>query len=163
MHDQDLEQPLAAREQAANRRQPAAERGKTAVGQKPVLYFMLVILLWVGLVGGGYFAVQRQLQRSEQFFAGQLNELRSDNKRLTTEIVGAMQLFEQELSGSRVEMQQLRQEMEMIQEELELTGESLTGTDATRQSLTERITELDWQLTGLQEQLKKLEAAVRAL
>lgn len=163
MNDQDLGQPPAGGQQVANRHQPAAGRRKAAVGQKPVLYFLLIILLWAGLVGVGYFAVQRQLQKSEQFFAEQLNELRTDNQRLTTDIVDAMQLFEQELSGSRAEMQQLRQEMEMIQEELELTGESLTGTDATRQSLTERIAELDRQLAGLQEQLKKLEAAVRAL
>ncbi|MGI5823635.1 MAG: hypothetical protein ACOX6Z_06780 [Dethiobacteria bacterium] len=124
---------------------------------------MLIVLLWAGLVGGGYFAVQKHLQKSEQYFAEQLDELKVENQRLTADIVGTMHLFEQELGGSREEMQQLRQEMEMIREELELTGESLTGTDVTRQSLAERITELDRQLAGLQEQLKKLEAAVRAL
>ena len=131
--------------------------------QKTVVLFVLVILLWVGLVGGGYFALRRHLQKTEQYFSRQMNELNAENQRIAEDIVGAMQLFEQELAGSREEMQQIRAEMNMIQEELELTGESITGTDATRQSLAERITELDQQLAGLKEQLRKLEAAVRAL
>lgn len=163
MKDQSLGEPPAAKRQTTSRRQAVTGRKKNATGQRAAFYFILAILLWVGLVGGGYFAVQKHLQKSEKYFAEQLDELKADNRRLITDVVGAMQLFEQELGGSREEMQQLCQEMEIIQEELELTGESLTGTDATRQSLTERIAELDRQLASLQEQLKKLEAAVRAL
>jgi septal ring factor EnvC (AmiA/AmiB activator) len=162
MQDQGLGHSPAGKQQT-NYRQAQTGRKTRENRQKTALFFVLIIFLWIGLVGAGYFAVRKHLQKSEQYFAGQMDELKAENQRITEDIVGAMQLFEQELAGSQEEMQQIRREMDMIQEELELTGESLTGTDATRQSLAERITELDQQLAGLQEQLRKLEAAVRAL
>ena len=144
--------------------EPLATSGKT---QKKKLgttaFFMLMILLWIGLVGGGYFALRGHLQRSERNFSRQVDTIRGENRRIAADITEAMGLFEQELVASREEMEQIRREMDLIQEELELTGESITGTDDTRQSLAERITELDQQLVDLKEQIKKLEAAVRAL
>lgn len=163
MQDHGLGHSPVGKQPTNHQRQAPTGRKIRGKKQEAVVFFVLVLLLWVGLVGGGYLALRRHLQKSEQYFARQVNELKVENQRIAADIVGAMELFEQELIASQEEMEQIRREMDLIQEEMELTGESITGTDATRQSLAERITELDQQLAGLKEQLRKLEAAVRAL
>ena len=156
--------PPAGKLQNDYSRLAPATGGKTQKSKMgTVAFFVLVFLLWVGLVGGGYFVLQGHLQRSERNFSRQIDTLQAENQRIAAGITEAMELFGQELTASREEMEQIRRELDLIQEEMELTGESITGTDDTRQSLAERITELDQQLAGLKEQLGKLEAAVRAL
>ncbi|MGI6317659.1 MAG: hypothetical protein GX263_09790 [Firmicutes bacterium] len=131
--------------------------------QKTVVFFVLALLLWAGLIAGGYFFSMKHLQETEQNFLNQINALQQENKRIQEDITATMQLLHDELGNFSDEIAQVRGEMIVIQEELELTGESLTGTDQTRLSLQERITELDGQLAALKEQLRKLEEAVRAL
>lgn len=141
-------------------------RSKGRLRQKKLktpMVFVLILLLWAGLVFGGYFYALKQMQETKQHFSNQMMELKLENQHIEEEITGAMQLFSNELENSNREIMQIRSEMNMIREELELTGESITGTDQTRLSLQERITELDKQLAGLREQLRKLEEAVRAL
>lgn len=163
MQDHGLGHSPVGKQSTNHQRQAPAGRKIRGKKQETVVFFVLVLLLWIGLVGGGYLVLRRHLQKSEQYFTRQVNELKAENQRIAADIVDSMQLFEQELIASQEEMEQIRREMDLIQEEMELTGESITGTDATRQSLAERITELDQQLAGLKEQLRKLEAAVRAL
>ncbi|RJX24929.1 MAG: hypothetical protein C4554_08060 [Dethiobacter sp.] len=164
MNDQDLihsTRSQVQRQQLSNK----TKSGKKLRGerQKTAVSFLLILLLWGGLVCGGYFLAREHLRKTEQHVSNQINELKLQNQRIESEITGAMQLFHQELENYKEEMRQIRSEMQMIQEELELTGESITGTDQTRQSLQERITELDKQLAALKEQIRKLEEAVRAL
>ncbi|MDO9535758.1 MAG: hypothetical protein Q7J85_10625 [Bacillota bacterium] len=128
----------------------------------PVVIF-LILLMWGGLVYGGYFYALKHMQETEQYFSNQMVEIKLNNQRIEEELIGVMKLVQNDLESFNQEIAQIRSEMNMIQEELELTGESITGTDQTRLSLQERITELDKQLGGLREQLRKLEAAVRAL
>ncbi len=163
MQDHDPGDHPAGKQQANRSCQTAASKKIRGKKQNTTVIYILVFLLWAGLVGGGYFALRWHLQKSEQHFTRQLDALKVENQHIAADIVAAMSLFEQELVASQEEMEQIRREMDLIQEELELTGESITGTDATRQSLAERITELDQQLAGLKEQIRKLEAAVRAL
>lgn len=140
--------------------------GKTGLlreKRQKTVSFLLLLLLWAGLVCGGFFLAHDYLQRTEQRFLGRIDELRLENQRIEKEIVGAMQLFNGELESYKEEIGSIRSEMNIIQEELELTGESITGTDQTRQSLQERMAMLDKQLVALKEQLQKLEEAVRAL
>ncbi len=118
-----------------------------------------VIILWVGLVGGGYYYALNRIQH----ISDRINEVMLENQRIGEEIAGTMQLLQQELDSYKGEIQQVQNELQLIQEELELTGESITGTDQTRQSLQERMAELDKQLAALKEQLRKLEEATRAL
>jgi chromosome segregation ATPase len=125
--------------------------------------FLLLLLLWIGLVVGGGLGAWGYLHKTEQHFLNRVEEVKLENRRLGNEIVEMMQLFNDELKNYKVEIELVRSELAMIQEELELTGESLTGTDQTRQSLQERMAELDQQLAALKEQLRKLEEAVRAL
>lgn len=124
---------------------------------------ILILLLWSGLVYGGYYLAVEHLRENREYFTGQVEELKRENQRMEAEITGALSLFQGELENYRGEIQQIRDEMNMIQEELELTGESIIGTDETRQSIQKRMAELDSQLGGLREQLRKLEEAVRAL
>lgn len=132
-------------------------------GQKTVVFFAIALLLWAGLIVGGYYFSMKHLQETEQNFLNQINALQQENQRIQEDITATMQLLHDELDNFSDEIAQVRGEMNLIQEELELTGESLTGTDQTRLSLQERITELDSQLAALKEQLRKLEEAVRAL
>lgn len=122
---------------------------------KTALSFLLLLLLWVGLVLGGYFYALNRMQGISQHFSEQVGELQEENRRIGEELAGAML----SLQG---EMQQLQRELGLIQEELELAGESITGTDSTRQGLQERMAELDKQLAALREQLRRLEEATRA-
>ncbi len=131
--------------------------------QKTVVFFILALLLWIGLIAGGYFFSMKHLRQTEQNFLNQINALQQENQRIQEDITATMQLLHDELGNFSGEVAQVRGEMNLIREELELTGESLTGTDQTRLSLQERITELDGQLAALKGQLKKLEEAVRAL
>ncbi|MEW5920056.1 MAG: hypothetical protein AB1796_03685 [Bacillota bacterium] len=142
--------------QARARQKP---RGKWL---KAFLLAVLIIIGWAGIIYGGYYYATKHLQETEQFFAGQIEELLLANARIEEKITGTMQSFYLELEQTNAEIVQIRGELQMIQEELALTGETITGSDKTRQSLQERITELDKQLTSLKEQLKKLEDAVRA-
>ena len=132
-------------------------------GRKTVAFFVLAIFLWAGLIFGGYLFAMKHLQETEQNFLNQINALQQENQRIQEEITATMQLLHDELGNFSSEINEVRSEMSVIQEELELTGESLTGTDQTRLSLQERITELDAQLAALKSQLKKSEDAVRAL
>ena len=124
---------------------------------------VLSVLIWGGLVYGGFYLAHKEMRETEQYFSNQMIEIKLENQRIEEELTGAMQLVQNDLESFTQEIAQVRSEMYMIQEELELTGETITGTDQTRLSLQERITELDKQLAGLREQLRKLEAAVRAL
>jgi len=140
-------------------RKKERERSKR---KKRVVFFILVLLAWAGLVYGGYSYAARHLQETEQHLANRVEELKLQNERTEEAIIEAMQLFQEELEITTAEIMQVRSEMNAIQEELELTGESITGTDETRQSLQERITDLDRQLAALRDQLQKLEEAARA-
>ncbi|HAP32341.1 MAG TPA: hypothetical protein DCQ14_04715 [Firmicutes bacterium] len=124
---------------------------------------IIILLLWAGLVYGGYYLAWEHLRENREYFTSQVEELKRDNRRMEEEITGALRLFQGELENYRGEIQQIRDEMGMIQEELELTGESIIGTDETRRSIQKRMAELDSQLGGLKEQLRKLEESVRAL
>lgn len=138
-------------------------KGLREQGQKTVVFIVLALLLWAGLICGGYYFAMKHLQETEQNFLNQINALQQENRRIQEDITSTMQLLHDDLVNFSSEINEVRGEMSMIQEELELTGESLTGTDQTRLSLQERITELDDQLAALKGQLKKLEDAVRAL
>lgn len=122
---------------------------------KTALSFIFLLILWAGLVFGGYFYALKQMQVMSQHFSEQVGELKEENQRIGEELAGAMQSFQNE-------MQQVQSEMALIREELELAGESITGTDSTRQGLQERMAELDKQLASLREQLRRLEEATRA-
>jgi chromosome segregation ATPase len=162
MNDRELiysARSQAQRQQSGHKAQKKLRKER----QKTAVYFLLMALLWTGLVYGGYFLAREHLHRTEQHISEQFDELRQENRRIEKEITEAMQLFQNEVEKYKEEMQQIREEMQRIQEELELTGESITGTDKTRQSLQERMAELDKQLAALKEQLRKLEEAVRAL
>ncbi|MGI5875625.1 MAG: hypothetical protein ACOX6X_02230 [Dethiobacteria bacterium] len=124
--------------------------------------FLLLLLLWLGLVGGGFWAALGYLHKTEQRILNQMEELKLENQRIEKEIMDSMQLFNDELNRYKEEIELVHSELGIIHEELELTSESLTGTDQTRQSLQERMAELDQQLTALKDQLQKLEAAIRA-
>ena len=124
---------------------------------------ILILLMWAGLVYGGYYLAREHLRENREYFTSQVEELKRDNRRMEEEITEALRLFQGELENYKGEIQQVRDEMGMIQEELELTGESIIGTDETRQSIQKRMAELDKQLGGLREQLRRLEEAVRAL
>ncbi len=122
----------------------------------------LILLLWSGLVYGGYHYASNHLLETQQYFAEQLQDIKLENQRIEEEITGTMRMFHDELEKSNLAINNVRSELNRIQEELELTGETITGSDETRQSLQERITELDHQLTALKDQLRKLEDAARA-
>jgi chromosome segregation ATPase len=159
MNDQDL---TITRSQT-QKQHPGSKMRPGREERQKIVSYLLLLLLWTALVCGGFFCARGYLNRTEQRFLNQIDELRLENQRIEEEIVETMQLFYNELNSYKEEIQLVRSEMNMIQEELELTGESITGTDQTRQSLQERMAELDKQLAGLREQLRKLEEAVRAL
>ena len=153
--------PISMSEQ--NLQQPRAKRRLREKKLKTPVIVVLILLFWGGLVYGGYYIALKHMQETEQYFANQMIELKLENQRIEEEIISVMQLVQTDLESFNQEIVQIRSEMNMIQDELELTGESITGTDQTRLSLQARIIELDQQLAGLREQLRKLEAAVRAL
>lgn len=145
--------------QTRNRRQRSS-RGKVLKG---LLLAVLIICAWAGLIYLGYDYAAKELQQTEKYFAGQIEELKLTNTRIEEKITATMQSFYLQLEHTHTEIGQIRDQLQLIQEELALTGETITGTDKTRLSLQDRITELDKQLASLREQLKKLEDAVRAL
>lgn len=129
---------------------------------KIVISTFLIIILWAGIVYGGYHYGKQYLRQTEQRFTDQLETLVDENKKIEAGIKGTMQAFDDQLVSSNQDLLQIRNELNIIQEELALTGETITGSDETRLSLQERISELDRQLASLKEQLEKLEEAVRA-
>lgn len=159
----DNEKNTGSVKQQSDYRQLKTRKKPKRQGQNTAALIVLALLLWAGLIYGGYFFAMKHLQATEQNFLNQIDVLKLENQRIHEEITATMQLLHDELDNFNGEMIQIRGEMNMIQEELELTGESLTGTDQTRLSLQERITELDGQLAALKEQLRKLEEAVLAL
>jgi chromosome segregation ATPase len=162
MSDRDLSNSQGRKQEQPNYNQAKTRKKAREKKLRTAIFIVLILLLWAGLVYGGFFYSLKHMRETERHFADQLNELKLENQRVEEEIIAAMQLFHNELESSSQEIMQIRNEMNIIQEELELTGESITGTDETRQSLQERITELDEQLVGLKEQLRKLEEAARA-
>lgn len=129
---------------------------------KMILLSLLIVGAWIGIVYGGYYYSLNYLEEMEERFAIQIDSLIRENRRIEMEIKETMQLFHGELEHSNRDIMQIRNELNMIQEELALTGETITGSDETRLSLQQRISELDRQLAALRTQLGKLEDAVRA-
>ena len=136
--------------------QKEVKEAKGKKTMKKVLSFFLLLLLWCGVVYGGYILAEEQFQRKAEEFSEQVNVFLEENRRIGSDISATLANFQEEI-------QRLQDEMGLIKEELELASESITGTDATRQSLQVRIAELDRQLASLREQLRKLEEATRAL
>ncbi len=146
--------------QDKNRKVRAAKKREKM--SKGILFGALIVMVWVGIVYGGFYYSAMHLEKMEERFTHQIERLLSENKQVEAMIAGSMQAFQEELKLTNQEITHIQSELNLIQEELALTGETITGTDQTRQSLQDRMTELDNQLASLRIQLIKLEDAVRA-
>ncbi len=162
MHDRDLAYNKIQKMKQDENIKAKARKKERDRKIKTVFLCALVILLWAGIVYGGFYYGSMHLQEMEERFVSQIDGLILENEQIEARIAGAMQAVQNELELSNQEMMQIQSELNLIQEELALTGETITGTDQTRLSLQERMAELDNQLASLRTQLKRLEDAVRA-
>ena len=164
MHARDLaitqtQNEKKKQEEIINAKARKKEQGRKI---KTVFFCALIILLWTGIVYGGFHYGSIHLQEMEDRFVTQIEGLLLENKQIEARITETIQAVHNDLELSNHEMMQIQSELNLIQEELALTGETITGTDQTRLSLQERMSELDNQLASLRTQLKRLEEAVRA-
>ncbi len=162
MHDRDLaytQMKQKKQEEMIKAKARKKEQGRII---KTVFLCVLVILLWTGIVYGGFYYGSIHLQEMEERFVSQIDSLIFENEQIEARLKGTIQTVHNELELSNQEVMQIQSELNLIQEELALTGETITGTDQTRLSLQERMAELDKQLASLRTQLKNLEDAVRA-
>ena len=125
---------------------------------KKIIYPILAILLWGGLLYGGYLLTFNYFESTQATHKEEMQELVSQNKLIVTQL----EQFNAELQSSTEELTMIKNELNYVKEGLELTGETMTGSDETRKALQERMTELDARLNQLSIQLGKLEEAARA-
>ena len=135
----------------------SGDRGNSASKVKIILS-LLSIILWVGLIYGGYFFAVDYFEESNAYLDEKIEEVKLQNETALTEL----QRFNEELQYSTDELALIKDELAYLKESLQLTGESITGGDETRLAIEERMKELDKQLAELQKQLVKLEEAARA-
>lgn len=106
------------------------------------------VLLWGGLCYGGFQLAHSYITTSQGYLDQRISMVEAKNDELVKMIETQMGNVQTEMNG--------------IKEELALTGETISGTDKTKQALSQRITTLDKQLAELKGSLKKLEDAARA-
>lgn len=123
-----------------------------------LLYSVLAILIWGGLIYGGYTVAKNYFEDINKHIDEQINEMKQQNEA----VIAQLEQFNLELQASTEELLIITNEIAVIKDALEITGETLTGSDATRLALQERISILDVRLNELTAQLKKLEEAARA-
>ncbi|NGQ95851.1 hypothetical protein G3578_11860 [Brevibacillus sp. SYP-B805] len=129
---------------------PARTDGKTS----PLSVF-LVVILWGGLVYGGYVYTNHTLEKQQQQMEQRLAEVQASNAQQIKELEAQLATLHDEMNG-------VREGLSAVKEELQLTGESIGGTNKTKQALQDRIDQLNKQLVELKASLKKLEDAARA-
>lgn len=134
-------------------------KNRSGIGSKlKIIFYILTVLLWGGLLYGGYLLALDYFEESNAYLDKKIEEVKIQNEAALTEL----QRFNEELQDSTEELVLIKDELNYLKEALELTGETITGSDETRLAIEERIKVLDKQLSQLQKQLVKLEEAARA-
>lgn len=130
-------------------------------GGSNILKITLIIMMWISLFAGIIFLTYYYLEQQQLAIELQIKEVQTQNS-------NNVQLIKTEIQNTQLEFQELANQVQLmteqlgfIHEQLELTGETITGSDQTRQALTDRISDLDRQLIELRRQLQKLEEAAR--
>ena len=66
---------------------------------KTALSFLLLLILWAGLVFGGYFYALNRMQEIAQHFSEQVGELKEENQRIGEELTEAMVVSKRDATG----------------------------------------------------------------
>lgn len=117
-----------------------------------IMLFLISILVWGGLLYGGYYVATQYINSTEKYIDERLAVIQKSNTENMKELDSELQKVNDELLS-------IKSELVFIQEDLALTGETLNGTDETKMALQERIKALDTQLTELQKSISRLEDA----
>ncbi|MBU8907905.1 hypothetical protein [Desertibacillus haloalkaliphilus] len=149
-------------EQATETERSKADTSRELDGRqrlkRKLIYGLGSVILWGGLVYGGYYFIHSYLEEVRAEFDDKIDNVLDQNEEIVTEL----EQFTLEIEATTDELAIIKDELSYIHEGLELTGETITGSDETRLALQERIVELDDRLNDLQSQLVKLEEATRA-
>lgn len=151
-------QAMSTETETTNLDETTPRKKRTDRHNKKIIYPLLAILLWGGLVYGGYLITFNYFESTQAAHKEEMQELLDQNELIVTQLGQ----FNAELQSSTEELAMIKNELNYIKEGLELTGETMTGSDETRKALQERMTELDSRLNQLSIQLGKLEEAARA-
>ncbi|WLR52967.1 hypothetical protein LC040_08815 [Bacillus tianshenii] len=141
----------------SNRYEQQAEKEHVSEAKSKRKVMSLVIgsvLLWVGLVVGGYFLADHYIQQSQHYLDKRITAVEANNEKQVKQM-------ENELNAVHKEMLNVKSELVFIQEDLQLTGETLDGTDKTKTALQQRMQDLDKQLEELRKSIARLEDASR--
>ncbi|MGD8189287.1 hypothetical protein ACQCN2_04720 [Brevibacillus ginsengisoli] len=122
---------------------------------KKMVMMAMSILVWVGLLLGGYFLANQYAKQTQQYIDQRLDKMQATNQE-------QMHKLERDLATVQTEMTKVHDGLAYIDEELKLTGKTIGGSDKTKQALQQRIDQLNQQLIQLKTSLKKLEDATRA-
>lgn len=148
--------PYADQADEKQRRRQDRSMGKSLQkNRKQVATIAVLGVLWIGLLGGGYYAANQYIASSHSYIDQRLHEAQTANQQ-------QMAKLEEQIKTLSSELGTVHDGLGSIQEELQMTGEALGGTDKTKQALTTRIDQLNKQLGELRASLKKLEDAARA-
>lgn len=132
---------------------------KQTNNNKKVIAFFLSVIIWMGLLYGGYNYTQKSLHNVQTAFQQDVLTVKTANQESMLVLLGEINSLQGELLEVSQELSLVKEQLGFIKEELQLTGETMTGSDQSKQALTSRIADLDKQLAQLRNQLKKLEEA----
>ncbi|HZG15398.1 MAG TPA: hypothetical protein VE710_10285 [Candidatus Bathyarchaeia archaeon] len=124
-------------------------------GKRSVMPIVLAVVLWGGLVYGGYAFTQYTLEQQQKYVDQRIAQVKEANEK-------QVKILEEQLVLVQDEMIKVQDGLSSIEEDLKLTGETIGGTNQTKQALQDRIDQLNKQLVELKASLKKLEDAARA-
>ena len=135
-------------QQSLKRNSSTSKKGLT------ISLFVTSLILWGGLVYGGYWLANQYINESKAYVDAKIEEVEKQNQEEMIEL-------EAQLNGVYTELLNVKAELVFIEEDLALTGATLGGTDDTKVALQQRIDELNKQLKVLQTSIERLEDAAR--
>jgi chromosome segregation ATPase len=124
----------------------------------------VTVLLWFGLAFGSYTLAENYISDINE----RLNQIQQTNQKELNQLNQSIQEMQmkldqhkQNLNELHVQLIAVENELGLVKEELSLAGTTLLSSNETKQTLNQRITELNKQLEGLRNSIKKLEEAAR--
>ncbi|WP_134702708.1 hypothetical protein [Ammoniphilus sp. YIM 78166] len=123
------------------------KKRRKANANQQLLIGVLTLVVWGGLLYGGYYLANQYIKNTQAYVQQQIQEVKVHN--------------EQQVALLQTELLKMQEELGLIKEELAFADETLNGTNQTKHALQERMAMLDSQLTQLKTSLKHLEEAAR--
>ncbi|WP_246218180.1 hypothetical protein [Litoribacterium kuwaitense] len=128
------------------------EQGKEKKTWVTVVWWSLSILLWAGVMFGGYTAAEYYANNTRSYVDDQLATIQAKNEETLTTL-------DTTVSSVKDELVNVQKNLAVLQTKVEETGQGISGNDETKAALQGEVDKLTKQLKQLQQSLAKLEEA----